>query len=162
MEKLTTEDKLWGVTCGLLLGAGVGGHALRLVTLEGGIGPRHLVAGFACLLYGTAGALTWAEKKSGLWVSILGPVGGVTAVLLAPGASIDTFQIVLGIPQAVATLLAIWLLVLLHRSKKAQEPRSSFGGPLNPITCSACSWSGVMDDAWTPEGCRCPSCGEPI
>lgn len=99
------------MTCGLLLGAGVGGHALRLVTLEGDIGARHLVAGFACLLYGTAAALTWAEKRSGLWISILGPVGGVTAVLLAPGANIDTFQIVLGVPQALATLLAVWVLL---------------------------------------------------
>jgi len=109
-QPLTTEDKLWGVTCGLLFGAGVGGHALRLVTLDGDFGPRFLVAGFACLLYAVAGSLAWAEKKSGLWISILGPVGGVTAVLLAPGASIDTFQIVLGVPQAVATVLAIWIL----------------------------------------------------
>jgi len=103
--------KHWGLTSGLLLGAGVGGHALRLVTLEfTDIGPRHAVAGLACLLYAVAGGLTWAEKKAGLWISILGPLGGVTAVLLAPNSSIDTFQIVLGVPQAVAAALAIYLL----------------------------------------------------
>lgn len=105
------EAKHWGLVSGLLLGAGVGGHALRLVTLDHtDIGARHAVAGFACLLYGVAGALSWAEKKLGLWVSILGPVGGVTAVLLAPNAQIDTFQIVLGVPQALATMLAVYLL----------------------------------------------------
>lgn len=104
-------ERHWGLTAGLLLGAGVGGHALRLATLDwDALGARHAVAGFACLLYAVAGGLSWAQKRTGLWISILGPVGGVTAVLLAPGASIDTFQVVLGVPQAVAAALAVYLL----------------------------------------------------
>ncbi|MCZ7586230.1 MAG: hypothetical protein M5R36_24525 [Deltaproteobacteria bacterium] len=106
-----TRERLWGMTTGLLVGAGVGGHALRLVVLGmSGIGARHAVAGFAVLLYGTAAALTFMQRKAGLWIAVLGPLGGVTAVTLAPGASIDTFQVVLGVFQFLALGLSLYLL----------------------------------------------------
>jgi hypothetical protein len=104
-------DKIWGFVAGLLIGAGVFGHALRLVILESNeITPRHYVAGFAVLLYSVSGLLTYFRKKSGLYIAILGPVGGITAVSLAPNAQIDTFQIVLGIPQMLAVVMAIYIL----------------------------------------------------
>lgn len=105
------KDKLWGFVAGLLLGAGVCGHALRLVVLEfNTIGPRHYVAGFAILLYLVAGILVLYKQKTGLWITILGPIGGITAVSLSPNAHIDLFQIVLGIPQFLAIGIAIYLL----------------------------------------------------
>ncbi|MCC6158355.1 MAG: hypothetical protein IT350_09915 [Deltaproteobacteria bacterium] len=104
-------DHLWGLTAGLLLGAGAAGHALRLVTLAGTpLGARHAVAGFAILLYTLAGVLALLRRREGLWIAILGPVGGVTAVTLAPNAHIDLFQIVLAIPQMAALALSVWLL----------------------------------------------------
>jgi hypothetical protein len=103
-------ERLWGFVAGLLIGAGVGGHALRLVTLGlGEIGPRHAVAGFAILLYGIAGTLVYLRRPAGLWIAILGPVGGITAVTLSPNANIDLFQVVLGIPQMIALALSIYL-----------------------------------------------------
>lgn len=107
----TSTERLWGLTAGLLLGAGAAGHALRLVTLAGTPpGARHAVAGFAVGLYTLAGILTLLRRREGLWIAILGPVGGITAVTLAPNAHIDLFQIVLGIPQMAALALAARLL----------------------------------------------------
>ena len=104
-------DRLWGFVAGLLAGAGVFGHALRLVILgTGEIGARHFVAGFAVLLYAVAAALAFTRHKAGLWVAILGPLGGITAVTLAPSAHVDTFQVVLGIPQFVALGLSVYIL----------------------------------------------------
>jgi hypothetical protein len=106
------KDKIWGFTAGLLLGAGVFGHALRLVTLaDTEVGPRHYVAGFAVLLYLVAALLVFFKNKLGLLISILGPLGGITAVSLSPNAQIDLFQIVLGIPQFLAIGCAFYLLV---------------------------------------------------
>jgi len=106
------NERLWGFVAGLLAGAGVGGHALRLVILSWDeIGARHAVAGFAVLLYGVAATLTFMRKRAGLWIAVLGPAGGVTAVTLAPRANIDAFQIVLGVPQVLAVALAVYLLV---------------------------------------------------
>lgn len=104
-------ERLWGLIAGLLLGAGVGGHALRLVTLAGTpLGARHGVAAFAVLLYGVAGVLALFRRREGLWIAILGPIGGVTAVTLAPAAHIDTFQLVLGVPQMLALALSVHVL----------------------------------------------------
>ncbi len=104
-------ERAWGLVAGLLLGAGAGGHALRLVTLvDQPLGARHAVAGFAVALYALAGLLALARRREGLWIAILGPVGGVTAVTLAPNAHIDLFQIVLGVPQMAALALAAWVL----------------------------------------------------
>ena len=106
------KDKIWGFTAGLLLAAGVFGHALRLVILGmDNIGPRHYVAGFAVLLYLVTAILVFAKNKIGLWITILGPLGGITAVSLSPNAQIDLFQIVLGIPQFLAIGCAFYLLV---------------------------------------------------
>lgn len=110
-----STERLWALAAGILFGAGVGGHALRLVVLEGGLGARHLVAGAACLLYGVAALLTFLEKKAGLWITVIGPMVGISAVLLAPNASVDAFQITLGVFQAVATLIA---LVVLWRTRR--------------------------------------------
>lgn len=109
-------EKIWGLVAGLLLGAGVGGHTLRLVVLGidfnnmSSITSRHYVAGFAILLYLIAGILTFLKNKIGLWIAILGPLGGITAVTLSPNAHIDLFQVILGIPQFLAIGLSMYLL----------------------------------------------------
>jgi hypothetical protein len=103
---------LWGFIAGLLLGAGAGGHALRLVVLGmDTLTTRHYVAGFAVILYLVAGLLVCLRRKAGLYIAILGPLGGITAVTLSPQAQIDTFQVVLGIPQFLAIGLSVWLLI---------------------------------------------------
>ena len=105
------KDRLWGLVTGLLVGAGIFGHALRLVIL--GVDkftPRHAVAGFAIVLYGVASTLAFFRQKSGLWIAVLGPLGGITAITFAPNAHIDTFQVVLGVPQCLALGLSLYLL----------------------------------------------------
>jgi hypothetical protein len=98
-----------GLVVGLLLGAGVAGHVLRLVTLEplsSGATGRHGVALVAIAIYSVAALLVGCDVSAGYWIAILGPVGGVTAVL-ATGNTIDRFQVVLGVPQAIAGALSI-------------------------------------------------------
>ena len=105
-------ERTWGLVSGLLIGAGVCGHALRLVTLgfADGFTARHAVAGFAVLLYAVAGALAGGRHRAGLWIAILGPVCGLTAVTLSPNAQVDAFQLTLGVPQMLALVLAAYLL----------------------------------------------------
>jgi hypothetical protein len=65
-----SPDKIWGFVAGLLIGAGVFGHALRLVILESNeITPRHYVAGFAVLLYTVSGLLTYISEKKADYIS---------------------------------------------------------------------------------------------
>ncbi len=105
------QDRLWGLVTGLLIGAGIFGHALRLVILgTDKISARHTVAAFAVLLYGVASALAFHRRRTGLWIAVLGPLGGITAITLAPNAHIDTFQIVLGVPQFLALGVSCYLL----------------------------------------------------
>jgi hypothetical protein len=102
---------LWGIITGLLVGAGVFGHALRLVTLASveDMEGRRLVAVAGVILYGLASPLTLMRHQAGLWIAILGPFAGVAGVLVV-GKFPDTFQIVLGIPQFLAIGLGLWLL----------------------------------------------------
>ena len=98
---------------GLLLGAGVGGHALRLVELsaapvDGQLG-RYFVAISAILLYGTASVLAGLGYHAGLWIAIIGPLIGVSAVLLL-GGRVDSFQLALGVFQVIGAVVSAWLL----------------------------------------------------
>ena len=112
------KDKIWGFTAGLLLAAGVFGHALRLVVLiMERVGPRHYVACFAIILYLITAILVFFKNKIGLWLTILGPLGGITAVSLSPNAHIDLFQIVLDIPQFLAIGCAVYLLLKKNNHK---------------------------------------------
>ena len=113
----------YGIIAGLLWGAGVGGHALRLVTLNpeeyvvlDGHLPytdalkaeraRRFIAWSAIVVYGLGGLLCACQSPIGPAIAILFPLVGVTAVLVT-GHKIDLFQVVLGIPQVVAALLSI-------------------------------------------------------
>jgi hypothetical protein len=116
---------------GLLFGAGVGGHVLRLVELskkedeeyfptedrklwrikapEDKRG-RYFVAISAILLYGLASALAGFGVSAGLWIAIIGPMVGVSAVLIL-GGKVDRFQIALGVFQvigAIVSAVALW------------------------------------------------------
>ena len=109
-------EKLWGATAALLFAASVG-HALRLVDLGWTLhGPgrdltgRDYVAIAAIIGYGVVSVPVWLERKIWLWVSIIGPFVGLSAVILIPGATPDLFQVVLGIIQFVGMFMAIWLL----------------------------------------------------
>jgi hypothetical protein len=116
------EAKMWGTTAALLFAASVG-HALRLVqlgwTLSGPGRPlvgRDWVAISAIVLYGAFAAIVWGEKRWGLWVAVVGPLMGVSSVLILPAAQIDLFQVVLGIVQFVGIATAAWLLWSTRRS----------------------------------------------
>lgn len=105
-------EKIWGIVTGLLLGAGAFGHALRIVVLDNSAySDRHTVAIAAVVIYLTASILTFFKNKIGLYIAIIGPLMGITAVTLSPKAQIDLFQMVLGIPQFLAIFLSIVLLV---------------------------------------------------
>lgn len=106
------SNLIWGLIAGLLIGAGVFGHALRLQTLgfEEWTG-RHTVAGAAIVMYLISAILVYFKKRLGLWIAIIGPLMGITAVTVSPNASIDGFQLVLGLPQFLAIFLSIYLLL---------------------------------------------------
>lgn len=109
-------DLIWGLITGLLIGAGVFGHALRLQVLgfDAAWTGRHTVATSAVILYLVSGILTYFKKPLGLWIAIIGPLMGITAVTISPNASIDGFQLVLGIPQFLAIFLSIYLLIKIR------------------------------------------------
>ena len=105
------SDKFYGFISGLLLGAGVGGHALRLVLLGSeDFTARHFVALSAVFIYGVAAFLAFLKNKAGLYIAIFGPLSGITMVTLAKNAHIDTFQVVLGISQFIAMIFSVYVL----------------------------------------------------
>lgn len=117
------KDKIWGIITGLLLGAGVFGHALRIVILDNStFTDRHSVALAAIGIYLAATIFSFFKNKIGLYIAIIGPLIGITAVTFSPKAQIDLFQMVLGIPQFLAIFLSIYLLI------KSKERRVTSNG----------------------------------
>jgi hypothetical protein len=107
------EQLLRGTILGLLLGAGVGGHALRIVTLDltdPRSKSRKYIAVGAMVLYAIAAVQVFFHYTSGSFLTIFGPVVGVTAVI-GSGTKVDLFQLVLGVFQILAAVAAIALLV---------------------------------------------------
>jgi hypothetical protein len=107
----------YGFIAGLLFGAGVGGHALRLVTLDSMKGPRAFIAWSAMAIYGLGALLCLLEQVVGLYIAIVFPVVGISAVLLTKN-KVDAFQLVLGVFQLVALVASVlrllsgaWLLL---------------------------------------------------
>ncbi len=114
---------MYGFIGGLLLGAGVGGHALRLVTLnpeeyvslDGPFGDdgrrteraRRFIAWSAIVVYGLGSVLCALHNVGGPIIAIVFPVVGVTAVLTVAKTKLDTFQIVLGVFQSLAAALSV-------------------------------------------------------
>jgi hypothetical protein len=114
MQKI---DHLWGFITGMMFGAGVFGHALRLVTLIGEPwGERNFVGIAGMVLYGAASILTWYKMKIGLWIAVIGPLIGLSFVAFGHKTHVDTFQIVLGIPQFLAIAVSIYMLVKLKKT----------------------------------------------
>jgi hypothetical protein len=108
------KENIWGLVTGLLLGAGVFGHALRIVILDNSsFTDRHTVAIAAVVMYSIASILTFFKHKAGLYIAIIGPLMGITAVTFSPKAQIDLFQLVLGVPQFLAIFLSVYLLINL-------------------------------------------------
>lgn len=105
------DVEFWrGVVFGMLLGAGVTGHVLRVITAEDE--QRRLIGGAGALLYGLAAVLVACGAIAGYVVAIVGPMVGLTAVLLSK-ERVDTFQLVLGVAQVVTALISGYLLALL-------------------------------------------------
>lgn len=106
-----TAPFLSGLLVGLLLGAGVFGHALRLVTIWpiGARKGRAVVAVSACVVYALAALLCACESPVGYAIAVIGPVVGLSAVTLLPEADVDAFQVVLGVAQFVALGIALLL-----------------------------------------------------
>lgn len=109
---------------GLLVGAGVGGHALRIVVLREDPTPdeqqrgRYFVAISAVIFYSISAVLVGVGPLlhpyvtfAGLVLSVVGPFIGVSAVLLLK-QKIDLFQKVLGVPQFLAVLVALGMIVI--------------------------------------------------
>lgn len=102
-----------GALVGMLVGAGVCGHVLRLATTEppeNGRADRRLIALAGVLLYGVAAVLTAVGAQVGPWLAIVGPAVGLSAVLLTRN-EVDTFQIWLGVFQAGTAVLAVLVLL---------------------------------------------------
>lgn len=119
---------------GLLLGAGVGGHVLRLVMLheeerqidelDRAVGTdteawarrslhgRMFVAWSAVAVYTMATVLVGLGHPAGLMIAVVGPVVGASTVV-ALRARIDRFQIALGVFQGLAAALALYRLIVV-------------------------------------------------
>ena len=102
-----THEFLWGFTAGVLFGAGVGGHCLRLLDTACG-SARQYVAAIAVLVYALATALTACHSSWGLVLAMGGPPVGLTLVL-ATHNTVDRFQVVLGVFQLAAAVSAGFL-----------------------------------------------------
>ena len=99
----------YGFLAGLLLGAGAGGHALRLTETPLPKARRDIAVA-AIVLYCLAAVGAALQSVVGPLIAIVGPVVGVSAVLLT-GYKIDRFQAVLGVFQLLAALVSVGLLV---------------------------------------------------
>lgn len=104
---------LYSFEAGLLVGAGVCGHALRLATLEQGEQDREWIAIAAMFWYGTAAMYCGQENSIGAWMAIVGPALGLTAVLLTRNR-VDKFQVTLGVFQLLAAVEAVRILFTTH------------------------------------------------
>lgn len=86
-------------------------HLLRLADNDPDPKSRVWVAVIALVLYSTVSALCASGLWAGLILSVVGPLGGLTAVL-ATGNKVDRFQIILGIPQFIGVAVAVWAIAL--------------------------------------------------
>jgi hypothetical protein len=106
-------NALYLFVSGILLGAGVGGHALRLVNLyedpKALEKSRVFIAWSAVFIYGLGALLTFFGCPAGLYIAIVFPIVGITAVTIT-GYKIDTFQIVLGLFQILAAVVSVYIL----------------------------------------------------
>ena len=105
------------VIFGLLVGAGVCGHALRIVTLREDMirddqqRGRYFVALSAIVFYSVSAVLVGLGWTTGLVLSVVGPFIGITAVLLLK-QKVDTFQKVLGVFQLIPVVMSAKLLIV--------------------------------------------------
>lgn len=116
MKNPISRDMVWGATSASLSSASIG-HILRLLelgwTLQGpgrALEGRDFVAIAAVFLYGALSIGVWLRVRACLWGAVFGPMAGVSAVVLIPGAHVDLFQVVLGLIQIWAFIGAVWLL----------------------------------------------------
>lgn len=110
-----TEAVFLGVLIGNLVGSGIGGHALRLVTLGPGLTTRHYIAWAGVALYAICTTLCVLQLSAGFVLTILGPVVGISATLITKN-KVDAFQVFLGLFQVVSMVFACILLFLRFSS----------------------------------------------
>jgi hypothetical protein len=69
-------ERLWGIVLGLLIGANLGGHILRLTLLGfSPITPRHYIPIFALGLYFVAAVLVFLKRKGRIMDCAAGSIG---------------------------------------------------------------------------------------
>ncbi len=94
----------------ILVLAGVCGHFFRLMTLDWhSESGRVVIASAALVIYWYAAWQMLMGRNRALWIAMLGPLVGLAAVWLIPGARVDSFQIQLGAIQLVGSALAAWI-----------------------------------------------------
>ncbi len=104
-------ERLWGVILGLLIGANLGGHVLRLTLLGfSTITQRHYIPLFALVLYGVAAVLVFLKRKAGLWIALLAPLVGLLIISIVPNLHLEPFQVAMGLIEFPAILCAAYLL----------------------------------------------------
>lgn len=84
-------------------------HLLRFFLFDDPM-ARKIIAGTAVVLYGLTAVLLVREKLAGVWIAIIGPLVGVTLVLLTHN-HVDAYQIGIGVSQFVGVGYGIRLLV---------------------------------------------------
>lgn len=104
-------ERLWGIVLGLLIGANLGGHVLRLTLLGfSAITPRHYIPIFALVLYFVAAVLVFLKQKVGLWIALLAPFVGLIIISIVPNLHLEPFQVAMGVIEFPAVLCAAYLL----------------------------------------------------
>jgi hypothetical protein len=104
-------ERLWGIVLGLLIGANLGGHILRLTLLGfSPITPRHYIPIFALGLYFVAAVLVFLKQKAGLWIALLAPLIGLIIISIVPNLHLEPFQVAMGVIEFPAMLCAAYLL----------------------------------------------------
>jgi len=111
-------ERLWGIVLGLLIGANLGGHILRLTLLGfSPITPRHYIPIFALGLYFVAAVLVFLKRKAGLWIALLAPLIGLIIISIVPNLHLEPFQVAMGVIEFPAMLCAATCCFLIPKDK---------------------------------------------
>lgn len=112
----TTSKYKWGLLVGLMAGI-VQAHAVQpIASLVGELPWRNkfYISIAGAVLYSITLIGLAFEKKWALWITVFGPIVGVTAIIFGTAATTtirpDTFQVVGGSLQLVALIVACKLL----------------------------------------------------
>jgi len=111
MKRAFDDEYAWGLIQGLMLGIAIMHAEQPIAVIYGDLDMKLKIWVAVCggVLYTSTFLGLHFRERWALWVSIFGPIVGLTSVLLL-GAEVDTFQIMCGIAQFYAAFTAVEIL----------------------------------------------------